>query len=336
MSRQQKVARTTAIVKARTVKYAYGGVFSGERGLEMQMAKDVSRQVKIAAIAFGALLAVAIGVVAIAPDSAHASDMKNVIVLKSMKVVTPCTDYTEVDTFAFTYNSNGLVKKIKGVDEAGAYRHHFKETFTYKKLGLKKQVTKYTSTPDGPDKGYQYEKPTTSKSTYVTRYKTDAKGRVVGIDGGKANDWHYDSKGRLDKISWKAYGEPAYCTYKYNSKGLLVHAEFYDASYGDWVKEFKYDKHGQITLIAGNLKKKSTYSHTYKNSYKSGRLVKCVKKWYGSKSVDEKRTYQYQKIKVPKKAVKMIKEQQRQLLHRWDDATLNMYGFWDGLASAHA
>jgi len=334
MSRQQKVARTTTIVKARTVKYAYGSVFSGERGLEMQMAKGVSRQVKIAAIAFGALLAVAVGVFAIAPESAHASDMKNVIVLKSMKVVAPRTDYTEVDTFAFTYNSNGLLKKIKGVDEAGCYRHHFKETFTYKKLGLKKQVTKYTSTLDGPDKEGRDDTDKASKSTYVTRYKTDAKGRVTS--SGEGNDWHYDSKGRLDKISWKAYGEPAYCTYKYNSKGLLAHAEFYDASYGDDVFEFKYDKHGQITLIAGNLKKKSTYSHTYKNSYKSGRLVKCVKKWYGSKSVNEKWTYQYQKIKVPKKAVKMIKEQQRQLLHRWDDAMLNMYGFWDGLASAHA
>ena len=302
----------------------------------MQTTSSVSRNAKVLAIMFAAVVAAVLGVAAIAPGSAHASDMKNVIVLKSMKTVSPCTDYTEVDTYEFTYNANGLVTKIKGVDEASHYRHHFKETFTYKKLALKKQVTKYTSIPDGPDKEDDGEKYETNKETYVTRYKTDAKGCVVSASAGLKSNWRYDSKGRLVEINWKSQGMPASCTYKYNSKGQLTRAVFDDMNYGDGTYEFKYDKYGNITLKGGNLKKKRDIDFTYKNTYKKGRLVKSVKRWYEEKSVKEKRTYQYQTIKVPKKAVKMVKEQQRLLTHRWDDAMLNMYGYWDEIASAHA
>ncbi len=240
------------------------------------------------------LLAAALAVGAFAPQSAYAADKVGVFVMKSMTITEPHTDYDDVDATEFTYYANGLVKKAKRTELHGGMKYKYAEKFKYSKLALKTVVS-----------GYSGDKAATSK------YKTDSKGRVVGLVGQKCT-WKYDKKGRLAKLTYPS-GGTAYITYSYDSKGCMKKSYWEDNYYGDAIWTFKYDSHGQVkkATSASIYKPKNKTVYTFKNTYKGSRLVKQVTRNKTDGYVVDIREFKYQKISVPKNAVNMVKAQQQ-------------------------
>ena len=98
-----------------------------------------STQRTICLLAAIALIATC-GVLAFGADNAQAATKKKANVIKNMKIVVPCRDYDEVNTNSFSYNSVGLVKKVKSTEKHGDIFYRSKATLTYKKRVLKKMV----------------------------------------------------------------------------------------------------------------------------------------------------------------------------------------------------
>jgi len=278
-----------------------------------------STQRTICLLAAIALIA-SCSVLAFGADNAQAATKKKVNVIKNMKVVVPCTDYDEVSTDSFSYNSVGLVKKVKSTEKHGDIFYRSKATLTYKKRVLKKMVEAYIE----------------GASDKITiAFKADGKGRVgkKTVKGGHPYKYTYDSKGHLKKITWRSDGWDCSYKYKYDSKGRVTKIIYDDPSYADGIYRFKYDKHGQIlkSWDAGLHEKGKGDCYTHKNTYKHGRLVKKVVK-RGSHVV-ETRTYTYKKVSVPKSLVKMVKGQQRVLTN---DYIMQIYPSpYLGIESAH-
>ena len=168
-----------------------------------------------------------------------------------------------------------------------------------------------------------------ASSGYTTKSKyTYKKGRISKVTVGKTiMKLTYNAGGQVKKTKViGTYYDPvkhkdikgSYTNkYSYNAKGLLVRANTLDKLY-----TYKYDKKKNIKKITVKDKEdKSKTVYNIKNKYKKDRLVKRtithIDPYEGGKSSGTV-TYKYKTINVPKKVVKIIKNQQYVLLNNGD------------------
>lgn len=214
-------------------------------------------------------------------------------------------NYGMTSDYSFTYDKNGLVKTCDA--KLSTY------VYTYSGKKLKKVV-------DTPNEGYDaLEKETTT-------YTYDKKDRVKkSVSKSKSTTttttFSYDSKSRVKKeiMKIKSSGttKTYIATYTYNKKGLPTKLTVKDGS-GKvaMVTKYTYDKKGNPTKEVfdyGTM----TSTLTNKYTYKSGRVTKVVATTEYSEAGypkgENKKTYTYKKIKVPKSYQATIEEQQQKI-----------------------
>ena len=207
---------------------------------------------------------------------------------KTMYVISEITTKSGDESFRFTYNDKGLIKKeVNG---------SLTNTFSYEG----KQISKETQV-SGKEKtklSFSYDKK--GKLTKVVTTEADGKkttvkysyksGKVSKIkDGSTGNVWSftYNKKGLVKKALIKAEdGSTSAIRYLYNAKKDLIKMTT------SWVTEslsYKYNKYGR---------KKVTVKYEYEDK---------------SQNTSEVYSYKYKIIKVPASYVKAVKAQQMDL-----------------------
>jgi len=204
--------------------------------------------------------------VAVTPDQAQASSTKKVwVVTKAVHkngLIQDPTNWSEV----YKYNDAGLITKAGFV------------SYSY-------------------DKKYRFKAEKMFGERYTFKY--DKKGRVSDIKNANAK-YVYNSKGYL-----KQYKSGLSQNYKYDSKGRLTRITG-QGDQADIDNRFVYDSKNHV---------KSYYMSEYemqlkiKNTYKGSRLTK--QQIADSEGNTETVIYKYKKVSVPSKAVKMVKAQQK-------------------------
>ena len=207
---------------------------------------------------------------------------------KTIYVISGITTKSGDESYQFTYNDKGLIKK----EVSGSLTN----TFSYdgKKISKEKQVSgkEKTKLSFSYDKKGKLTKVVTTeadgkKTTVKYSYKS---GKVSEIkDGSTGNVWTftYNKKGLVKKSGIKAAdGSSSSIKYWYNSKKDLKKMTT------SWVTEslsYKYNKYGR---------KKVTVKYEYEDK---------------SQNTSEVYSYKYKKITVPASYVKAVKAQQKDL-----------------------
>jgi len=245
---------------------------------------------KSAAIAFAFVIATFMAFAITGIDQAQAASKKSVYVVKS---ITTKTAYGSIKT-THSYNSKGLLTKRKGDD---------KTLQKYKYKG-KKLMTFWADGGNGAPTNLSY------------KYKNGKLKSNTDTLNGISHKFKLNSKGKVKKMTtaWSSTSSSS-TTYKYNGKGYLKSYKY--STWKNIAEKYSYDS-------KGNVKKSTSYMNdnpsqstvtTYKNTYKSGRLVKVVKKdEYGNKTTAK---ITYKKIKVPSSYKKLVKKQQKNILQMY-------------------
>ena len=206
----------------------------------------------------------------------------------------------------YRYNKNKLISECSSSSHYGGAAGISVRGFKYSKGKLSKVLDMA-----GPKDWFG--------SSVFTR---DKKGRITKsvseITYKTTNKYKYDKKNRISKVSFTykfSTGKviKGSSAAKYNKKGLIsqiVTKGGYDDIRG--TVNYTYDSRGMIKSVV----KKGVSKTTYKNTYKSGKLVKSVattKYNSGEESVVETTTYKYKTVKVPQKYAAQVKAQQKAL-----------------------
>lgn len=188
----------------------------------------------------------------------------------------------------YTYNKNGLITKI---DEGGS-------AVTYK-YDSKKRIKKcdYTGAPG------------TIRHSTVT-YSYDKKGRIYKLNSEGSHlsntycfTYSYDKNNKVVKVIEDFSGHGADSKYSYNKSKQII-----KKTSGNSIYNYAYDKRGNLKSV------KNTYSSTeYTNKYNKNKCL--IKRTTSTGNTKKVCTFKYKKIKVDKKYVKQIKEQQWALLN---------------------
>ena len=260
---------------------------------------------RTAAAIAAAAMTCTLGVIALTPQSALAAEQSptplttQAASVDDSPLATQATKKvvylrTKAGTTKYSYNSNGLITKIKGKYE----------TWTFKYSG-----TKMTSAVKK-----------TSSDTIRLSLKYDSKGRVKSIQSKGSSSYNtytetfkYNSKGCVTKAVRKNTGLGTTDTYKYtyNSKGLVTKST---GPAGNTTIE--YDKKGNPTGTSV-VPPSGSYGMSryiiYKNTYKNGRITKIVTSMNGT-SGPLTTKISYASKKLDKKYAAAAKAQQRALL----------------------
>ena len=173
----------------------------------------------------------------------------------------------------FFYKNGLLVKSV-----AGDVRSE--ENYSYNKKG---NITSFTVS--NPYKKNHY------------RLTLNSKGKAKR-DPINNNSLLYNKKGMLIGVNASDYSYK----FTYNKKKQLVKTETIRDGVVSSKVSFTYDKKGNKKTITDYYSKKAQKT-LFKNTYKNGRLVKVVR---GTSTT----TFEYKKVKVPKKYVAKVKAQQ--------------------------
>ena len=252
----------------------------------------------------------------------QAESKKTVYVVASIKYKGSSEDGKENFTQKISYNKKGLITKINTPNKAS-----IKQTFSYDKKNRLKKLVKTTA--NGGLKG-------TATTTYSYKNGLLHTKKTVNIEGGTEFFTYTWKNGVITSAeyldSWKnndgsVSGTKHSLTFKYK-KGHVVEQTDKNV-YGTNVAKVTLDKKGNAIKGAyymnGEKNKDFVYSAdiTYNKSTK--RMKKAKTKFHRPmmRGTDNyTKTIKYKKIKVNKKYVKQIKEQQWQLLN----ANLNQSG----------
>lgn len=209
--------------------------------------------------------------------------------MKTIYVISGITSKSGDESYQFTYNDKGLIKKEVNGSQTNTFSYEGKKISEEKQV-FGKEKTKLRFSYD--KKGKLTKVVTTEtdgkKSTVKYSYKS---GKVSEFkDGGTGSVWTltYNGKGLVKKSSIKAVdGSSSSIKYWYNSKKDLKKMTT------SWdVKEslsYKYNKYGRKSV---------TVKYEYKDK---------------SQNTSEVYSYKYKKIKVPASYVKAVKAQQMDL-----------------------
>ena len=193
------------------------------------------------------------------------------------------------ESYKFSYNKNGLVKKT--VNGSLITTHKYIKKKISREIQLdhgKKTTLSYSYNGNGKIKKIVAKQPDGSTSTTSFTYK---KGKLTKIkDGSTGSVWKftYNGKGLRKKAEIKgADGTKSVIKYSYNSRNELAKLK------APWdmteTISYKYNKHGRKSI-------KVKYSYTNK-TYNSTQEFR----------------YKYKKITVSKSLVKTIRKQQNEL-----------------------
>lgn len=203
----------------------------------------------------------------------------------------------------YKYNKNGLLSVYVTVGGAGGAGGITEKHFRYSK-------TKLTKVLDGTQKSF-------FGSTVFTRNKKGLVTKSVDkVTSQISNTYKYNKSGQATKMSttFRNYkgviSGRGTTTIKYNKKGLLIKAT--SKGFMPITNTYTYDSRGMVKTA-----KEGSRKTTYKNVYKSGKLVKRVgtrQATTGDTSrYTETTVYKYKTIKVPKSYAAKVKEQQKAL-----------------------
>lgn len=198
---------------------------------------------------------------------------------------------------AFSYNSNGLITNIVPQD----YEQPF--TCQYGK-GLLKTVYQggYSDVNNTQYNPLQY---------VVYNYKYDSKKRIVEKSSNMGSyRYTYNKDGKVIKRIYKGSGvygsSKSTDKYTYNDDGRITEID----RNGTATITCTYDKYGNLKKTTNSA---NSQSKTYTNTYTNGRITKQkIKGQYETYTM----TFSYKKVKVPKKYVSAVKEQQDSLLNQ--------------------
>lgn len=260
---------------------------------------------KTAFAVIGVVIAVAIsfGLIAFHPAIAQAkTKYTKVSVLVDISGKTDKNDYANYGYIhtTYKYNKNGLISKCSSSNAFGGGAGVAGQTYKYSKGKISKVVDRV--------------------GIGTSVFTRDKKGRVVktvGITKQAINTYKYNKAGKAIKnnFTFKNYlgevAQKATSTITYNKKGLISKVKT-TGGFMDGTRTYTYDSRGMLKSEAVS----GSYKTTYKNIYKSGKLVKRIGTKQNVGNTDkyvETTTYKYKTIKVPKSYVARVKDQQKAL-----------------------
>ena len=206
---------------------------------------------------------------------------------KTMYVISGITTKSGDESFQFTYNNKGLIKKeVNG---------SLTNTFSYK--GKKITGEKQVSGKEKTKLKFSYNNK--GKLTKIVTTQNDGKKTTVkySYKSGKVSNMRDGSTGNV----W---------TFTYNGKGLVKKARIIAEDGSSSSIRYWYNSQKDLKKMTTSGDVKESLSYKY-NKY--GRKSVTVKYEYKDKSqnTSEVYTYKYKKIKVPASYVKAVKAQQK-------------------------
>lgn len=248
-------------------------------------------------------IVVSLGLIATHPVTAQAKTKYiKVSVLVDISGKTAKNDYADYGRIQTTYkyNKNGLISKCSSSNVYGGAGGVSGQSYKYSNGKISKIVDR--------------------AGIGTSVFSRDKKGRVtktVSITGQAINTYKYNKSGKATKsnFTFKNYlgqvAQRATSVIAYNKKGLISKVKT-TGGFMDGTRTYTYDSRGMLKSESVS----GSYKTTYKNTYKSGRLVKSVSTKQGIGNTDkyvETTVYKYKTIKVPKSYVAKVKDQQKAL-----------------------
>lgn len=246
---------------------------------------------------------VSLGVIAAQPVTAQAKTKYiKVSVLVDISGKTAKNDYSDYGHIQTTYkyNKNGLISKCSSSNAYGGAAGISGQSYKYSKGKISKIIDR--------------------AGIGTSVFSRDKKGRVtktVSITGQAINTYKYNKAGKAAKsnFAFKNYlgqvTQRAASIITYNKKGLISKVKT-TGGFMDGTRTYTYDSRGMLKSESVS----GSYKTTYKNTYKSGKLVKSVSTKQGVGDTDkyvETTVYKYKTIKVPKNYAAKVKDQQKAL-----------------------
>lgn len=208
---------------------------------------------------------------------------------RTMYVISKITTKGKTESFRFTYNDKGLVKKeVNG---------SLTNTFSYK--GKKISGLKQVSGKEKTRLAYSYNK----KGKLIKTVSTEADGKKTVVE------YSYKS-GKVSRIKDGSTG--SVWSFTYNGKGLVKDSRIKARDGSSSTIRYWFNSKKDLKKMTASWDVKETLSYKYN---KHGRKSVTVKYEYKDKSLNttEVYTYKYKKITVPSSYVKAVKTQQKDL-----------------------
>lgn len=265
------------------------------------MAKSITG--RMLAVLAAALLACTMGLIALAPQSAHAAQLSDTPLTTQAAAKKSVYVRASIGDTKYTYNKYGLLTKI--TDTNSQWKFKYSGTKLVKVAHLLK--------------GYDG----TFRNDINWSVSYDSKNRVkklTVVSEGMPNDlynntetYYYNSKNQATKriTAYKISGTKKTTKYSYNAKGLVNRIIMPEAK-----DTLKYDSRGNKIkwtrdYPAGSAFEDSTTNYT--NTYKNGRLVKIATR-RGNERFTYTQEIKYKKISIPKKYAAIVASQQKEML----------------------
>ena len=207
---------------------------------------------------------------------------------ESISLIATVRDTTEGVTRSYSYDGNGLLTKQTYQQEAG---EPYLTTYEYDSKG---NLIKSTDVAENFVSQYRYD-----SQGYLLSEVVEGKDFMPAWENGKcvrynAVTYTYDAKGRVLTQTLKDFENYI--------DGRIVK--------GDEVNTYLYDEHDNVSTTKTVFAGQYNSEETFRMEYKDGLIVKAE-----DSTFSDVYTFTYKKATVPAKYVKIVKAQQKILLH---------------------